>query len=327
MDGSGQTIAIIGTGPVGAILGCYLLKAKKQVAFVDLPHRIDQIKEKGITISKYTSLQMKPEILLTDIGDLREFDVSLIFVATKTPALKAVVPKIKEVYYPGMRVISFQNGIGAEDYLAEVLGANHVSRGIVNYAGNIDPETGTISMNWFHPPNYLGPANDRPNDLMDIAEELTKAGLATKAVDHQEIKSQAFFKTILNSALNALCASTGVTMAKAMTYQHTRSLAKTLIREGLSTAAMLGYHYGENTLKICMNYLDAGGDHYPSMWTDLRKKLPTEIDFINGAIVRTAMQFKDLDVDLNKFFVSMIITEEIKNGSREPEDVPEYLTY
>ena len=63
------------------------------------------------------------------------------------------------------------------------------------------------------------------------------------------------------------------------------------------------------------------------MWTDLKLKLPTEIEFINGAIVRTAMQFKDLDVDLNKFFVSMIVTEEIKNGSRDPEEIPEYLTY
>lgn len=114
-------------------------------------------------------------------------------------------------------------------------------------------------------------------------------------------------------------------MAKAMQYRHTRALAKTLIREGLHTASMLGYYYGENTLKSCMGYLDGGGDHYPSMWVDLTKKLPTEIDFINGAIVRTASQFKDVDVELNKFFVSMILTEEIKNGSRDPDDIPDYL--
>jgi 2-dehydropantoate 2-reductase len=181
-------------------------------------------------------------------------------------------------------------------------------------------------MNWFHPPNYIGPASERPNDLSDIAGTLTRAGLETVAIDHREVKRQAFFKTILNSALNALCASTGITMAKAMQYRHTRSLAKTLIREGLATASMLGYYYGENTLSNCMQYLDAGGDHYPSMWTDLHRGLPTEIEFINGAIVRIAEQFKDLDVDLNKFFVSMVMTEEIKNGSRKPDDIPDYLS-
>jgi len=326
MDYSKETIGIIGTGPVGALLGCYLLKAGKQVAFVDLPHRIGQIREVGFKVSRYAHFDLMPDILLTDISELSQFNLSMIFIATKTPAIRSIVPKIKDIYYPGIRVISFQNGIGAEDYLSEVIGGHHVSRGVINFAGNIDPESGHITMNWFHPPNFLGPASERPNDLTDIAKVLTKAGLATEPITHREMKRQVFFKTILNSALNAMCASTGITMSKAMRYQHTRSLAKTLIREGLGTAAMLGYYYGENTFMQCMNYLDGGGDHYPSMWTDLAKKLPTEIEFINGAIVRIATQFKDLDVDLNKFFVSMVITEEIKNGSRDPEDIPDYLT-
>ncbi|MBU0755307.1 MAG: 2-dehydropantoate 2-reductase [Planctomycetes bacterium] len=326
MDYSRETIGVIGTGPVGAILGSFLVKAGKQVAFVDLPHRIQQIRENGINISRFMEMQVKPDALVTDIRDLAKFNMSMIFIATKTPSLKSIVPRIKEIYYPGIRVISFQNGIGVEDFLSETLGAQHVSRGVVNFAGNINPDTGNITMNWFHPPNFLGPANERANDLTDIAEVLTAAGLATKAISHREMKRQAFFKTILNSALNAMCASTGITMSKAMRYRHTRSLAKTLIREGLGTAAMLGYYYGENTFKQCMDYLDSGGDHYPSMWTDLERKLPTEIEYINGAIVRIAIQFKDLDVDLNKFFVSMIVTEEIKNGSRDPDDIPEYLT-
>lgn len=326
MDYSRETIAVIGTGPVGAILGCYLLKGNKQVAFVDLPHRIQQIREHGIKVSRYTEMEVMPEVLLTDIRELTQYNLSMIFVATKTPALKSIVPKIKEIYYPGIRVISFQNGIGVEDKLSDVLGANHVSRGVINFAGNIKAETGEITMNWFHPPNLLGPASERPNDLEDIANVLTNAGLDTKAIDHRTMKQEAFFKTILNSSLNAMCASTGITMAKAMRYRHTRSLAKTLIREGLGTAAMLGYYYGENTFQRCMDYLDAGGDHYPSMWTDLERKLPTEIEFINGAIVRIATQFKDLDVDLNEFFVSMIITQEIKNGTRDPDDIPDYLS-
>ena len=46
--------------------------------------------------------------------------------------------------------------------------------------------------------------------------------------------------------------------------------------------------------------------------------------------VRRALQtvipsVRGLDVDLNKFFVSMIITQEIKNGSRDPDDIPDYL--
>ena len=328
MPYTGETIGVIGIGPVGSLLGAYLLKAGKRVAFVDLPQRIEQVRERGFKVTHYAEMEVRPdpELLFTEIEELAGLNLSMIFVATKTPALPLITPRIEKVSFPGMRVVSFQNGIGSEDYLARALGAANVSRGIVNYAGNIDPETGVVTMNWFHPPNYLGPADDRPNDLEDIAAVLTRAGLATEAITHREMKRQAFFKTILNSALNAMCASTGITMATAMRYRHTRSLARTLIMEGLSTAAMLGYYYGENALQECMDYLDAGGDHYPSMWVDLNRKLPTEIEFINGAIVRVAMQFKDIHVDLNKFFVSLVMTEEIKNGTRDPQDIPEYLT-
>ncbi len=327
MDPSRETIAIIGIGSVGTVLGTHLLKARKQVAFVDIPQRIGQIKEYGLKISRYTDIEMSPDpdLLFTEIKELERLNLSMVFVATKTRALKDVSRQVKQIFYPGIRVVCFQNGIGVEDTMAEEIGGQYVSRGVVNYACNIDPSTGYVTMNWFRPPNYIGPATDRPNDLEDVIETLSYSGLDTQAIGHREVRSQAFFKTILNSSLNAMCATTGITMAKAMTYPHTRSLVKTLIQEGLSTAAMLGYYYGEDALKKCMEYLAAGGDHYPSMWTDLVKKLPTEIDFINGAIVNTARQFRNLDVDLNKFFVSMIITEEIKNGSRDPDDIPDYL--
>ena len=37
------------------------------------------------------------------------------------------------------------------------------------------------------------------------------------------------------------------------------------------------------------------------------------------------MMFKNVVVDVNVFFTSMIITREIRSGARKPEDIPEYL--
>ena len=76
-----------------------------------------------------------------------------------------------------------------------------------------------------------------------------------------------------------------------------------------------------------MAYLEGGGDHYPSMWFDLNNKRPTEIEYINGKIVKIARMFRNVDVDLNQFFTSAIVTQEIKNGTRDEEDIPEYLIY
>jgi ketopantoate reductase len=154
---------------------------------------------------------------------------------------------------------------------------------------------------------------------------MTGVALTTDTASCEAIKKRSFYKTILNSALNALCASVGITMRQAMTMSHTRSLASLLVREGLSVAAAVGYYYGEDSLNDALKYLDRGGDHLPSMWYDLQGGLPTEIEYINGKIAEIGMMFKNVDVDVNLFFTSMIVTQEIKAGVRPVDQVPPYL--
>jgi ketopantoate reductase len=182
-------------------------------------------------------------------------------------------------------------------------------------------------MQWFTPPNYVAPLEAGSSRLVhDMAELMTASGLTTETASCEALKKRVFYKTILNSALNALCASVGITMRDAMTLGHTRSLASLLIREGLSVAAAVGYYYGENSLEESLKYLDRGGNHLPSMWLDLQRGLPTEIEYINGKIAQIGMMFKNVDVDVNLFFTSMIITQEIKAGVRQPDQVPPYLS-
>jgi ketopantoate reductase len=98
-----------------------------------------------------------------------------------------------------------------------------------------------------------------------------------------------------------------------------------LLREGLTVAGLVGYNYGEDTLDRAVKYLEGGGDHYPSMWFDLKHRRPTEIEYINGKIVKIGRMFNDVDVDLNMFFTSAIVTQEIRNGTRPEDDIPDYL--
>jgi 2-dehydropantoate 2-reductase len=204
-------------------------------------------------------------------------------------------------------------------------GGGRVCRGVINFAGNLDEE-GVATMNWFHPPNLIGPATDRKAKWTPLLEEsLTGAGLSTLQVSYHEMKKAAFYKTILNSALNALCAAHGLTMRQAMRMKHTRPMARALMREGLTVAGLLGYNYGEDALDRSVGYLDAGGEHYPSMWFDLKNHRPTEIEYINGKIVKIGRMFNDIDVSLNRFFTSAIVTEEILHGARKEENIPDYL--
>jgi 2-dehydropantoate 2-reductase len=236
------------------------------------------------------------------------------------------MPVFADLQWPEkMRVVAAMNGIGPEDLVGEYISKDRVCRGVINYAGNQGPD-GWTTMNWFHPPNLLGPASERaPKRMGEVAEMLSGAGLTTLSVSHYEMKKAAFFKTVLNSALNALCAAHGLTMARAMHLKHTRRMARILLREGLTVAGLVGYNYGEDTLDRCIEYLEGGGEHYPSMWFDLKERRPTEIEFINGKIVKIGHMFQGVDVGHNAFFTSAIVTQEIRNGTRGDDDIPEYL--
>jgi len=274
------------------------------------------------------ALKVKPTILLRTIQELKGYEPEALFICTKTWTLKAILPALVPVLSPSTLVVSFQNGIGLEEDVAEFFPPERVARGIVNYAGKVDLDSGKVTQAWFNPPNYFGPvAEESGPRLQQLAATLSRSPLATQAIPMQDTKKRVFFKTILNSALNALCATTGITMRQAMSYAHTRNLAKMLIREGLSVASAVGYNYGENAKAICMKYLDEGGDHLPSMWHDLQHGTRTEIEYINGKIAKIGLMFKNVDVDANVFFTSMVITHEIKSGVRKPDDIPDYLQH
>ena len=188
--------------------------------------------------------------------------------------------------------MAFMNGIGPEDAVGEYISKERICRGVVNYAGNLHDD-GVVA-NELVPPAQPDRSGHRARDhagRRQLEEILTDAGLTTVQVSHHDMKKAAFFKTILNSALNALCAAHGLTMAQAMRLKHTRRTARILLREGLTVAGLVGYNYGEDTCDRCMDYLDAGGDHYPSMWFDLREQRPTEIEYINGKIVKIGRMF------------------------------------
>jgi len=297
------------------------------VVEVDRPRR-EQVLEVGLKVVGKDRLEARPVKVLDSIEALSSVDAGAVFICTKSWSLKSVLPQLAASVSGDAIIVSFQNGIGVEDDVARFFAPERVARGIVNYAGSVDPVNGVVTEAWFNPPNYLGPVDDGATSRLEqLAGLLSSSRLATAAIPGYETKKRVFFKTILNSALNALCAISGITMRQAMSFRHTRNLANMLIREGLSVASAVGYNYGEHAREVCIKYLDEGGDHLPSMWTDLQLGRPTEIEYINGKIVKIGLMFTNVDVDANVFCTSLVITQEIKSGGRKPDDVPEYLKH
>jgi len=320
------TIGGIGAGVVGTILASHLADAGAEIIITDLPHRTEQIDKNGLQV-RWGEKHLSHSVRTTPtIASLVASGPDVIFISTKTWVLNNILPEVEKCINDNILVISVQNGIGTEDVLAKFIPPHNVARMVVNYAGANRPE-GYTTVNWFNPPNYVGLIADREEPRLTLlVEMLNTTGLTTKLVTPMEIKKQAFLKTILNSALMPVCGVLGLTMKEAMSCKIIRGYAEDLVREGLAVAARLGYHYGENCLENCLEYLDRGGNHYPSMWVDLENKLPTEIDFLNGKIMALGWMFSDLRLTTNRVFVSLVVAREIKNGTRSAADIPYYIS-
>lgn len=310
------TIGIIGLGPVGSILAAHLAKSGQDIVAQDIIESLlSKIQKEGLNISGITELTAKIGKIANSVSKLSKFDPNIIFIATKACMLDKILPEIKKVYTPGMKIVSFQNGLGNEQLITEKLGIDTAYRVVINYAGNTI-NLGNVKMNWFQPPNFIGAFHKGKYTTDEttkyIAHMMTASGLKTE--EPLDIKKHVWEKTILNSALCSICAVTGQTMKEAMEDKHTREIAVQILEEGLKVAKADGYDFGKNALTKFTEYLEKGGAHKPSMLIDVENKRPTEVDFMSGAIARYGEKYR-IPTTVNSTFTRLLKTIESRYSS------------
>ena len=138
------------------------------------------------------------------------------------------------------------------------------------------------------------------------------AGIPAKASDN--IMREIWHKVLYNIALNPLSAIFQITYGQIADNPHTRWLAKKMINEAFQVAMASGQHLGMNAadeyLKILWNEkLPPTRDHRSSMLQDILRGKKTEIDFINGAIVRMGAEY-GIGTPYNSAVVSMVKAKE-----------------
>jgi len=283
------------------------------VAGIDVwREHLNEINSAGIRIQGFASLKAHLSECCAAVDDLkrREFDYCVI--ATKTPQLPSVVTALESLN-GDFKVVSLQNGLDNEDFLASHFGRDRVLRVAINYAG-IVKQPGVIEMVFFQKPNYIGcicNAQDCPV-ASDLAEMFCAAGLETQAAEN--IKYHTWRKTILNAALSPVSAVLGMTMADVMACGEGYALVELLLKECIDVAKHAGFDYGDGFYDYCLDYLQRGGHHKPSMLVDLENGNPTEIDYINGKIDSYGYTY-NVAVPVNKVMTALVKAKQRRMGS------------
>ena len=284
-----QNIAVVGIGATGTVLAAALLGKYPETVLVGRnPGAGDRLTAQGIRVSGVINYESPVNNYISQIRELKKFNSNLIFLATKTFHLDQILTELEDVYRPGIKIISTQNGLGTEDLIASKFGEDSVLRMSLNYGASLKG-IGVAETAFFNPPNHLGGLVPENSDLgADIATMLTEGGLDTEFVE--DIKFYVWKKMIMKCTMASICAVTDKTIQDALEFPPTREVADACFQEALAVAKAMGYDFGPDYLEQALGYLAKVGAHRDSMCFDIDNKAPTEIDFLGAKIVEYARQ-------------------------------------
>ena len=269
-----QKIIVLGTGALGSFLAAKL-SAHYDVIAVGRSEHVTAIQQHGLTITGI----INQKIEITAATQLPEItDHTLIFLTTKAQDTTAAIARIQKQLTQNTSIVCVQNGLGSEEIVKNMthcrvvraltyLGVEMIAPGKIRFVGEM--------------PTYFG------RDDQDIAEILRTVGLPIKIVGN--IQNEVWKKLILNCVVNGLGSLLNVPNNQ-LNNAGLNNLKKNLVAECRAVAA----HEHVQIQKKFAAEIDSFIEHSTninSTLQDLRKHKKTEIEFLNGVIVRLGAKY------------------------------------
>jgi 2-dehydropantoate 2-reductase len=275
-------ICIIGCGAVGSLFAAHLAKAGEvEVWAYDLwKEHIEAIRQNGLRLSGAADFTARLNAT-SDPRKLPRCDYGI--VATKAIHTCNALAQTAHIFDERSAVCSVQNGVGNEEIIAEHV--KYVIRGTTFPAGHpIAP--GHIGFDirgdtWIGP---FEPTNTPFSRVEEMAGIITRSGMNTIALP--DARGAQWTKLIFNAATNPVGALTLLHHGAATRFGPTAQLSNDLIAEGEAVAKKLGIELHSDARELVQKGANAPGKHRASMLQDVLAKRPTEVDFMNGAIVQ-----------------------------------------
>lgn len=302
-------IVVVGAGALGGLVGAQLTDAGEDVALVEVNQaRVTLLNDTGLFVSAGDQGERcVPVRVVGSVQGLEEAD--LVFISVKSYQTRAAVEGVSSVIGPKTFVLSMQNGIGNAETMADVIGAERVLSGItyhsiqhtgpnrIRYRAGIKP----IQIAPFD--GVLSPAVEA------VGEVFRRAGLNTDVVEN--IDHAVWQKLLHNAVVNPVSALTGMTCREMLDDEALQSFMRACCLEIVEVMKARGVPIvdEEDPYRPVVASQKALGKNRPSMWQDLARGFPTEVDAINGAVVREAKR-QGLEAPLNWGLVQFLKSRE-----------------
>src|SRR5579862_9032062 len=297
-----KKVLIVGCGAIGSLFAAHLASGGEvEVYAFDVSQtHVDAINRDGLRLSGAGDLHVRLVKASTDAAELPVCDYGI--VATKAIHTAQAIRAAAGCFDERSAVCSVQNGVGDEELIAEHV--RYVIRGTTFPAGHII-EPGHVGFD-IKGDTWIGPFEPTKTPMArvnELAAALNKSGL--NIIPLEDARGAQWTKLIFNASTNPVGALTLLHHGAATRLPATGQLFDDLIAEGEAVAKALGITLHGDPRALVQKGANAPGKHKASMLQDVLAKRVTEVDFMNGAIVKAGEQ-TGIPTPLNKTMWALI---------------------
>lgn len=300
-----QRIVVVGPGALGCLFAGHLSREAEVWLLDHDPARAERIVSQGGIFSEGIE-KWKVKVPVTarpeDIGI-----ADLVVLCTKSFHTAEALMHARPVMGEHTAVLSVQNGVENIDLIEKMVGKERAFAGVTHQAAILKGE-GRVQ-HTFNGPTVIGAlAGEKSKDLMKIRRLFKASGMKAKISDN--INGLLWSKLIVNVGINALSAITRLENGILLQQEGAQALMDAAVKEAVKVArrkriTLLYPDPVKTVRKACHEFRY----NRSSMLQDVLKGKQTEIDYMNGVIVKEARKYK-IAVPVNETLCRLVKTIE-----------------
>ncbi|MBR1121167.1 2-dehydropantoate 2-reductase [Bradyrhizobium lablabi] len=273
-----MNVAIMGAGAIGCYFGALLARAGHSVVLIGRPVHVEAINKNGLLLETKTFRDYLPARASTDASAIADAD--LVLFSVKSQDTESAGRSMTSHLKPGATVLSLQNGVDNAERLSEVIG-RAVTPTVV-YVGTEMAGPGHVR---HHGPGELvigaGPESDK------LAALISEAGHPSR-VD-ANVAEILWHKLITNCAYNAMSAVSQLPYGAMVEVEGARDVMRNAVTECAAVARACGVAVPDDIVQRVLTVARNMPSQSSSTAQDLARGKTTEIDYLNGYVVRKGL--------------------------------------
>ena len=278
------SVVVVGAGGMGALFGAILQEGGLAVTLVDTnAEHVAAMKKNGLKITGFggdRAIDVDARETASDIDQ-----AGIILFQCKSHGTRGAASGVRHLVDKGAVCVSFQNGLGNEEVISEVVGAENVLGGLTAMAAVL--EGPGLVRDFSRVPSSIGEMRGGASARAEaIAKAFTAAGLETHV--SEDVRRDIWKKLLGNIAMSAASGATDMTSVEVLSVPELKATAFRALDEAFAVATAQGINLDHDAAVAGLEIITAPGgtgDNKSSLCVDLLNGRPTEVDFIYGSVI------------------------------------------